>query len=99
MRRKIIPLPSPSPDCYPLQQTPVEHVPFASQRSLAGSWILLSFTFLQPHPRDSKVTRVRLEGRAQLSRSHRAIIQEEVRKDPSDMQDFLAGVRSLTSSA
>lgn len=42
---------------------------------------------------------VLLQGRAQLSRSNRAIIQEEMRKDPSDMQDFLAGVCSLTSSA
>lgn len=40
-----------------------------------------------------------LKGRAQPSRSSRAITQEEVRKDPPDMQDFLAGVCSLTSRA
>lgn len=38
-----------------------------------------------------------LKGRAQPSRSSRAIIREEVRKDPPDMQDFLARVCSLTS--
>lgn len=38
-----------------------------------------------------------LKGRAQPSRSSRAIIQEEVRKDPPNMLDFLAGVRSLMS--
>lgn len=38
--------------------TPAEHVSFASQQRLAGSWILLSFTLLHPHPRDDKVTPV-----------------------------------------
>lgn len=52
-----------------------------------------------PTQRTAKSPRVLLQGRAQLSRSNRAIIQEEMRKDPSDMKDFLAGVCLLTSSA
>lgn len=55
-REKNVQLPSPSPDCCAWQQTPVEHLPFASQHTLASSWILLSFALLQPHPKDSKIT-------------------------------------------